>query len=164
MGIEVRAAQEEDAEKAAALMNSFISEGRFTALTELRTTEAEVDLIRQLAKEGVYTVATDGEEIIGIQMVFPFSVLPAFQHVGDIGTWVTPASHRSGVGRALAQWTFERAKDVGFSKLIAMIRGDNHRAIEFYKGLGFEYIGLAKKQACIRGVFYDEVFMERPLD
>jgi L-amino acid N-acyltransferase YncA len=163
MAISVRSGNEQDAELASKLMNSYIEDGRYTALTEMQSTEKMLKTIRYLAEHGTFTVAMNADSLAGMQMVFPFGSIPAFQHVGDIGTYVDPNAHRLGVGRAMANFTFERAKDTGFSKLIAMIRADNHRALEFYKSVGFEYIGLAKKQACVRGVFIDEIFMERLL-
>ena len=161
MAIRVRAGGEQDAQQAANLLNSYVEEGRYTALTETQTPDEMRKTIKFLAEHGTFCIAEDGGALLGMQMVFPFGQIPAFQHVGDIGTYVDLNYHRGGVGRALAENTFESARNVGFLKIIATIRADNHRALEFYKSIGFEYIGLAKKQACVRGVFIDEIFMER---
>ena len=104
---------------------------------------------------------TAGGDLLGIQLVLPLSDLAAFAHVGDIGTYVSSTSHRSGVGRALAEATFKTAKEKGFTKIMAFIRADNPRAQSFYKSIGFDQIGIAHRQARVRDQFIDEVLMER---
>ena len=162
MSFIVREVLESDAEKTAALFNAVVEEGKYTALTEPFTIERQLEFIRRMLAEGVYHVAvTSDGEIIGLQVVLPLSELAAFKHVGDIGTFVSPTSHRSGVGRALAKATFKKAKEVGFTKCMAFIRRDNPRAQAFYKSIGFEEIGIAHRQAFVRGEYIDEVLMER---
>ena len=161
MSFTIREVRESDAPSAAALFNAIIEEGKYTALTEPFTTESQVGLIRRCLSHGTYLVAVDDGELLGIQLVLPLSELPAFSHVGDIGTYVSSSAHRGGIGRALAEATFVRAKEVGFTKIMAFIRADNPRAQAFYKSIGFAHIGIAHRQARVRGEFIDEVLMER---
>ena len=163
MEFSVRQVREDDADVTAALFNSVIEEGKYTALVEPFSVDKQRAFILELLESGVYNVAVAGDDrtLLGMQVVLPLSEILSFRHVGDIGTYVSPSSHRSGVGRALSEATFTAAREKGFSKIMAMIRGDNPRAQAFYKSIGFDYIGTAKKQALVRGEYIDEVLMER---
>ena len=144
------------------MFNAIIDEGKYTALTEPFDIEKQLGLIRHCLEKGTYHVAvTADDKVIGIQVVLPLSELPAFSHVGDIGTYVDSSSHRSGVARAMSEATFKKAKEKGYTKIMAMIRADNTRAQAFYKSIGFEPIGIAKRQARVRGEFFDEVLTEK---
>ncbi len=161
MDFTVREVRESDAESCNALMNAIIEEGRYTALTEPFDVDKQLWLIRHCLEKGTYHVAVNDGKVIGIQVVLPLSELPAFSHVGDIGTYVDTTSHRSGVARAMSEATFKKAKEKGYTKIMAMIRGDNTRAQAFYASIGFEPIGIAKRQARVRGEFHDEVLKEK---
>lgn len=164
MGLTIRRACEGDAGQTAALINHYVAEGRFTAMTELVTAESQADFIRELPESTLYQVAVDDAgQVLGLQIVFPFSVATSMSHVGDIGTFVSPAAHQRGVGRALAESTFEESRRLGYRKIIAMIRGDNERAQSFYKSIGFQFIGVSKEHACVRGQYIDEHFYEKML-
>lgn len=164
MSVIVRRAQEGDAEQTAALINHYVTEGRFTAMTEVVTPEGEAKFIRELPESTLYQVALDDSgRLLGLQLVFPFSVAPSMSHVGDIGTFVSPAAHQRGVGRALAESTFEESRRLGYRKIIAMIRADNERAQSFYKSIGFQFIGVSREHACVRGQYIDEHLFEKML-
>ena len=145
------------------MFNSLIEEGKYTILTEPFSVSDQLALIRRLLERGVFyvAVAEDDRTILGMQLVLPFAELAALRHVGDIGTYVSSAAHRTGIGRALTERTLEKARKIGFSKIMAMIRGDNPRARAFYKSIGFSQIGIATKHALVRGDYIDEVLMER---
>ena len=177
-GFTIRHACADDAQQCADLINAIIEEGKYTALTEPFTVEGMQNLIGRCASHGTVLVALTNrdvtaaiglrplppqaeEDLLGIQLVLPLSELSAFAHVGDIGTYVSSTSLRSGVGRALAEATFKTAKEKGFTKIMAFIRADNPRAQSFYKNIGFEQIGIAHRQARVHGDFIDEVLMER---
>ncbi|MEO9275184.1 GNAT family protein [Marinomonas sp. 5E14-1] len=57
--------------------------------------------------------------------------------------------------------TFEDAKLKGYLKLFAYVRGDNERALAVYLKQGFKVVGTAKKHARVKGVFLDEVLIEK---
>ncbi|MBV8815194.1 MAG: GNAT family N-acetyltransferase, partial [Verrucomicrobia bacterium] len=55
------------------------------------------------------------------------------------------------------------AKEKGFEKFFAFVRADNPGALSFYKRIGFEVIGIAKRHAKINGRYIDEVMIERSI-
>lgn len=160
--IAIREIRERDAEQTAALLNAVIHEGRYTIMVEPITVEEQVEWIKSLADRSACYVAEGADQsILGIQSIEPMSAAMALRHVGDISTFVADSAHRQGIGRQLADAALPRAKEIGYSKLIAMIRGDNPRAQAYYMSIGFTPIGTAKRHALVRGEFIDEVLMER---
>lgn len=99
---------------------------------------------------------------MGLQDVEPFATYtPAFDHVGVIGTFVDLSNRRRGIGRSLFQATFEAARHKGYEKLFAYVRADNAAALAAYLEQGFYEIGTARKHAKIKGMYVDEVMIER---
>ena len=167
MEYSIRTVREEDAESIIELLNPIIQAGKYTIMDEKLSVEDQIDFIRGFPKRGVYNVAVsnDSQKIVGIQDVQPISISEsAFQHVGEISTFVSIDSLRNGIGTSLSHATFKAVKELGFLKLIAMIRADNSQAVSFYRSQGFEFIGTAQKHAFVRGKYIDEVFMERFID
>jgi ribosomal protein S18 acetylase RimI-like enzyme len=77
-----------------------------------------------------------------------------------MGTYVDPSGHRQGIGRLLFEATRLAAKEKGYEKFFAFVRGDNVGGLAFYKRIGFEVIGVAKRHAKIKGKYLDEVMIE----
>ena len=65
------------------------------------------------------------------------------------------------MAKQLFQATFYSAKDKGYEKLFAYVRGDNDRALSTYLNHGFEVIGTAKSHAKMRGKLIDEILIEK---
>jgi ribosomal protein S18 acetylase RimI-like enzyme len=61
----------------------------------------------------------------------------------------------------LCRATFKAAKEMGYLKLRATVRGDNPYALAFYQSQGFELIGIAKAHAFLHGKYIDEVLLEK---
>ncbi len=57
---------------------------------------------------------------------------------GIIGTYVTSATGRQGVGRALFLSSLEAARAAGLKQIDATIGADNHAALAYYEAMGFE--------------------------
>jgi L-amino acid N-acyltransferase YncA len=112
----------------------------------------------------VFNVAggAPGGGILGFQCLEPHSCIePAYEHIGDISTFVALEAQRRGVGRTLMRATIGAAARLGFRKVVATIRADNPQAIAFYQSQEFSIVGTARRHARVRGVDLDEVLMER---
>ena len=162
--IRIRPVRVEDAEGVANVLNPLIQAGESTALDRVFTTDEERIFISGFPTRGVFNVAEKTEDgvIVGFQNVEPFATYTnSFAHVGVIGTYVDPSGHRQGIGRLLFEATRLAAKDRGYEKLFAFVLADNAGALAFYKRIGFEVMGTAKRHAKIKGRYVDEVMIER---
>ena len=165
MNLTIRPVQESDAQAISEMLNAIIETGKYTILEPV-TPEIQLEFIRGFPPQGVFLVAErDDGKILGLQDVSPSSSWSkAMRHVGDIATFIAMDAQGQGVGRALAPVTFVAARAKGFKKLIAMIRGDNPRAVGFYVSHGFKLVGTMHRHALVGGQYIDEVIAEKMLE
>ena len=162
MQINIRRVQATDAAAIVALLNPIIQTGIYTAMSETFSKTDQLDFIRNFPERGMYHIAVDdAAHVLGIQDVMPISTSDVFRHVGEISTFVALDSQRQGVGGSLCRATFETAKELGYLKLRATVRGDNPHALTFYQSQGFELIGVAHQHAFLHGKYIDEVLLEK---
>ncbi|WP_051332205.1 GNAT family N-acetyltransferase [Cucumibacter marinus] len=133
----IRNVTPEDAAEVAALINSIIAEGGLTALQEPLTAEDSRQFIADFGPSGFGLAAIDpaSGRMVGMQEVIALPQLP--RDTGDIGTFIAAGWRGRGVGHQLFAQTRARAREVGFTRLHAVIRSDNPGAQGFYRGLGF---------------------------
>jgi L-amino acid N-acyltransferase YncA len=164
--IRIRPVRIEDAQGLVSVLNPLIQSGNSTALDRIFTAEQEQTFLSTFPARGVFNIAeqTNDSVIVGFQNVEPFAAYTdAFAHVGVIGTYVDRSGHRQGIGRLLFEATRIAAKEKGYEKLFAFVRTDNVAGLAFYKRIGFEVIGIAKRHAKIKGRYIDEAMIEREL-
>ena len=164
MNMLVRKATVNDARQVADVMNSVIAEGKYTIFDRPFSEEEERNFISSLGIRSALHVAEIDGEITGVQSIDLLTNLAAsVQHVATMGTWL-PLEYRGlGIGRCLAEESFRFAKSHDYRKILIQVLSDNHRALRFYRSLGFSDIGIAKQHVRMGGVFYDEVYLEKPL-
>jgi L-amino acid N-acyltransferase YncA len=163
----VRGAREEDAESIVELLNPIIRAGVYTILDRPVSVEDQIAFLRGIPERGVCHVATDAEDgcVLGIQDVVPHSPgSGAFDHVGEVSTFVSLDHRGKGIGRLLSAATLREARKQGFLKICATIRADNPGAVAFYTSQGFRVIGTARKHARVGERYLDEILMEKVLD
>jgi L-amino acid N-acyltransferase YncA len=164
--IRIRPVRVEDAEGVAKMLNPLILSGENTALDRVVTAEEERAFISGFPARGVFHVAERAEDevIVGFQNIEPFATYTdSFAHVGIIGTYVDLSGQRQGIGRLLFEATRLAAKEKGYEKFSAFVRADNAAGLAFYKRIGFEMIGVAKRHAKIKGKYIDEVLIEKEI-
>ena len=162
----IREVQPDDAEALTHILNPIIEAGTYTVLDTPFTPEAERTFILNFPERGIFHVAVDptAQKVVGFQNIEPFaSYTQAFDHVGIIGTYVDSSRRRQGVAAHLFQATFEAMQQKGYEKAFAYVRGDNLTALATYLKHGFRIIGSAQKQAKIKGVYIDEILIEKLL-
>ena len=164
MNMLVRKATVNDARQVADVMNSVIAEGKYTMFDRLFSEEEERNFISSLGIRSALHVAEIDGEITGVQSIDLLTDLAAsVQHVATMGTWLRLGCRGLGIGRSLAEESFCFARSHDYRKILIQVLADNHRALRFYRSLGFCDIGIARQHVRLAGVFYDEVYLEKPL-
>jgi GNAT superfamily N-acetyltransferase len=128
---EVRVAESSDAEQVAALMIAFrnhIERDRPTDEEIRATVEA---LLRDPDTE--FLLAATGV----CQLRYRLSVWTATEDCWLEDLYVTDEARGTGVGRALIEAAFERARGRGCKRIQLDVAEDNTRAIEVYRAAGF---------------------------
>ena len=128
---EVRVAQPEDAERVAALMAAFRTHiGR----SEPSDAEVRATVERLLANPNTeYLLADEGV----CQLRYRLSVWTATEDCWLEDLYVTEAARGTGVGRALIEAAFGRARARGCKRIQLDVADDNSRAIDVYRAAGF---------------------------
>lgn len=163
-GVIVRPARRDDLGDAggiAAVLNGVIAEGRHTALTGHWTPEAELAFLQSLGPRSEVFVAEVAGHIGGFQVVEPFvTYTSTMDHVCHLGTYVLAEWRGRGLGQRLAETTLACARAQGYEKAAIYVLAHNRAGLSYYRRLGFEVLGVLKRQTKIDGVYYDQVFME----
>jgi ribosomal protein S18 acetylase RimI-like enzyme len=81
-------------------------------------------------------------------------------HVGIVGTFILPEWRNKRIGKQLAEYTFNFARNNDYEKIVIYVRANNSGAIAFYKELGFIQKGILSRQVKIDGQYEDELFLE----
>ncbi len=126
--------------------------------------DVEVSEHSHEAQWGVFHIAEESSDqrAVGFQTLEPYaSYTHAFDHVAVVATFVDLGCRGRGVGRRLAEATFESARGMGYEKIFTLVRADNADALQFYLKIGFQVVGTAEKQARINGSYVDEVIIEK---
>jgi ribosomal protein S18 acetylase RimI-like enzyme len=164
MNILVRKATVNDAKQVANVINSVIAEGKHTIFDRPFSEEEERKFISSLGSRSALHVAEVDGKITGVQSIDLLTDLAAsVQHVATIGTWLLLDYRGLGIGRCLAEESFIFARRHGYRKILIQVLADNHRALRFYRSLGFCDVGIAKQHVRLAGVFHDEMYLEKPL-
>ena len=89
----------------------------------------------------------------------------AASHVGNLGIIVNKKYRDMGIGKKLINAVIKESKKLyNKEKLILSCFSNNKRALNLYKKIGFNIIGVRKKQFYIDSIYYDEVLMELFID
>lgn len=160
----VREVKPDDAEDIVHILNPIIRSGKYSALDRELTPEQEKSYIVAFPRRGTFFVIQtrpDGP-ILGFQSVEPFAEYTrAFDHVGVIGTYIDLGQRGKGLGKRLAQVTFQALKKRSFEKLFTYVRADNVESLAFHLALGFNIVGTAFRHAKLGSDYLDEVIMEK---
>lgn len=164
MDLVIRPVVPDDAEGVVNVINPIIETGRYTVFDTPFTPEFEREYILNLSGRAIFYLAEIRAtgQIVGWQSLDAFAdYTHAFDHVGVIGTYVSPTHHRQGIGSQLAQATFAAAKDKGYKKIFSYVRADSPQSLTFYLKLGFRIVGTAQQQAKVNSMYIDEIIIEK---
>jgi len=161
MPITIRRATPDDAEAISAVWEAVCAERIYTAVNRPFTPQQERDFIASLSdREGTFVAKVDGH-IVGFQSLDLWAkYTDSFDHVGVMGSIISPQWRRKGIGQRLAEYTLDFARANGYEKIVIYVRAGNTGAQAFYRNLGFVQKGVLARQVKIDGQYEDEVFME----
>ena len=153
--IHIRRAGILDANALADLLNEIIVEGGTTAMTSPISSK---EIQGWMAKENaIWHLAEDAAGgLFGFQWIAPHNDLPA--GATDIASFVKIGKTGTGVGTALFEATRQKAKEMGYSMIDAVIRADNAGGLAYYQSRGFETIRLLANVELEDGSRVDKVW------
>ena len=153
-----------DAAAIARIYNEGIEDRVATLETTLRTTEERAAWLSNRTTRQPVLVASDGGEVVGWASLNSFNPRPAYDHVADFSVYVPRERRGSGVGGWLLQALDERARHLGYHKLVLAAFPWNAGGMRLYAKHGFRVVGTYQEHGLLDGRWVDVIVMEKLLD
>lgn len=163
MRLTVRAAGTADVEAICAIHNQGILDRIATLDTTLRTpSDTDAWLAERGPRHPVLVADVDGA-VVGWASLNRFNARAAYDQVADFSVYVDREWRGKGVGRALLDQLIERARAIGFHKMVLAAMAFNTAGIALYTRAGFERVGIYREQGQLDGRWVDVMIMEKIL-
>jgi len=164
LAITIRHAVSGDAPAVTVIYNQGIADRLATLETEERTVEERRNwLLSRGPRHPVIVAEADGS-VIGFGSLNVFNPRRAYDHVADFSLYVERSWRGKGVGGRLLRALVERAKCIGFHKMVLSTFPFNPAGIALYQRCGFRVVGVYKEQGLLDGHWVDTIVMERLLE
>ncbi|MBD2577600.1 GNAT family N-acetyltransferase [Oscillatoria sp. FACHB-1406] len=156
----IRDAAEADLPEIVKIYNASIPDRKATADTEPVSVESRCDWFAAHSPTHypLLVVELKGEVIAWLSFR-PFYGRPAYRSTAEVSIYVDPCYHRHGIGKFLLQQAIDRARDVGFSTLVAFIFAHNTASLSLFEQFNFQEWGYLPRIAELDGVERDLIVL-----
>lgn len=143
--------------------NSVVRERNLIPVMSEVTNKYEQDswFYNHQSDNNVVLVAATKKDVLG-HCTIEHNVWECSEEVGELGILLREEFRHANpsVGKMLMKCAMREAKLKGFKKIVLSVFHTNTNAIELYKKVGFNIIGIRKRQFLIDNQHYDEVLMD----
>jgi len=157
----VRGATAADSDRIAEIYNQGIEDRLATLETELRTAEERTEWLAARGPRHPVLVAERDGLVVAWASLNRFNPRPAYDHVADLSIYVERAFRGRGAGRQLLAALVERARALGYHKMVLAAFPFNPAGVSLYERLGFTTVGVYREQGRLDGKWVDVLLMER---
>jgi len=161
--VTIREAAPADAEAVCRIYNQGIEDRVATLETEARTPAERREWMAARGPRHPVLVAEIDGAVTGWGSLNRFNPRPAYDHVVDLSVYVERAWRGRGVGGVVLAGLVERARTLGYHKMVLAAFPDNAAGMALYARLGFTRVGVYREQGLLDGRWVDVVVMERLL-
>jgi phosphinothricin acetyltransferase len=160
----IRDATAEDAAAIASIYNEGIEDRVATLETALRTPEERAAWLAARGPRHPVLVATDEDSsVLGWASLNQFSPRPAYDYVADFSVYVAREQRGRGVGDRLLSMLEERARELGYHKMVLAAFPNNAAGMRLYERHGFRTVGVYQEQGRLDDRWVDVIIMEKIL-
>jgi phosphinothricin acetyltransferase len=160
----IRQARPEDAAAIAEVYNQGIEDRVATLETQVRTPEERAAWLAARGPRHPVLVAVDDHgQVVGWGSLNQFNPRAAYDQVADFSVYVAREHRGRGVGDALLSALEERAREVGYHKLVLAAFAFNTAGMRLYQRHGFQMVGTYHEQGRLDGRWVDVTVMEKIL-
>jgi phosphinothricin acetyltransferase len=161
--VTIRDATPTDAVSISRIYNQGIQDRIATLETEERTPEERrAWLLARGPRHPVLVAEIDGA-MVGWGSLNVFNPRPAYDHVADFSLYVERGWRGRGMGRRLLEALTERARALGYHKLVLSAFPWNEAGMQVYRRAGFREVGIYREQGLLDGRWVDTIIMEKLL-
>jgi phosphinothricin acetyltransferase len=160
----IRDAGAADAAAICLIYNQGIADRVATLETELRTPEERRQWLAARGPRHPVLVAEDGTgAVVGWGSLNVYNPREAYRHVADFSVYVERAWRGRGVGRRLLAELIERARTIGYHKMMLSAFPTNTSGVALYERMGFVKVGVLHEMGQLDGRWVDTLIMEKML-
>jgi L-amino acid N-acyltransferase YncA len=161
--VNIRTATATDVPDITRIYNEGIRDRLATLETEERTPEERQAWLEARDERHPVLVAERGGTVAGWGSLNVFNPRPAYMHVVDFSIYVGREARGAGIGQALLAALIERARELGYHKLVLAAFPQNEAGMRLYTRFGFRQVGVYREHGLLDGRWVDVVIMERLL-
>jgi phosphinothricin acetyltransferase len=162
--LRIRAATAADAAAICRIYNQGIEDRVATLETEERTPEERAQWLEARGPGHPVLVVEGDDGVVGWASLNVFNARRAYDHVADLSLYVERGWRGRGVGRRLLEALVERARALGYHKLVLAAFPWNEAGMRAYGRAGFREVGIYREQGQLDGRWVDTVVMEKILE
>jgi len=163
-GMQIRDAVMEDAAAIARIYNQGIEDRCATLETQLRSAEERAEWLRARGPRHPVVVVVDAA---GSQLAWgslnQFNSRAAYDHVVDFSLYVAREQRGRGVGDLLLGAVEQRARALGYHKMVLAAFPTNVPGMRLYERHGFATVGTLRERGLLDGHWVDVILMEKIL-
>lgn len=108
-------------------------------------------------------VVEDGGRILAWGSLSPYNTRSGWRHVAEDSIFLDPEARGKGLGKLLLADLVERARRLGYRKVLARISGDQPASLGLHEALGFREAGRLRGAGEKHGKRLDAVYLELDL-
>lgn len=103
----------------------------------------------------------ENEIMLGWAALTPVSSRCVYAGVAEVSVYVREGQRQKGVGKQLLSRLIEESENAGIWTLQAGIFPENIASVKLHESCGFRVIGFREKIGCMKGVWRDNLVLER---
>jgi L-amino acid N-acyltransferase YncA len=146
----------------AAIYNEGIEDRIATFETRLHSA-ADVEPWLSAGERLPLIVAEQDGEVIGWARILAYGEREVYAGIGEASFYVAGAARGRGLGRRLLQDLEQRARELGYWKLIALLFTENEASAALLRRCGWRDVGVHERHARLEGEWRDVLLAERTL-
>jgi phosphinothricin acetyltransferase len=162
--VTLRDATLEDGGAIARIYNQGIEDRATLETTHRSCAERREWLAARSARHPVIVAVRDDTEVVGWASLNQFNPRAAYDNVADISVYVARECRGAGVGSRLLPGLEERARQIGYHKMVLAGFPWNAAGMRLYEACGFTLVGIYHEQGLLGGTWVDVVLMEKILE
>jgi len=164
-GMQIRDATAADTTSIAHIYNQGIEDRMATLETQLRTADERAAWLAARGSRHPVLVAADATGgVLGWAALNSFNARPAYDHVVDLSVYVAREERGHGIGDALLGALEQRARLLGYHKMVLAALPTNAPGMRLYERHHFQTVGIYHEQGMLDGRWVDVIVMEKILD
>jgi L-amino acid N-acyltransferase YncA len=158
----IRAATSADARPVADIYNEGIATRLATFESDPRTGHDVSRWLEQGERLPLLVAEEDGA-VLGWARVTAYSDRPVYSGVGEVSVYVTERARGRGLGGALLDALQNRARELGYWKLVGKLFTANAASAGMVRSCGWREVGMHHKHSRLDGEWRDVLLVERVL-